>query len=241
VQNGSISKDADKNSPFRRRFRRGQATKLFLPPGFPDQRVADAYLFPEVDSDPEPFQWGVPDLAALRTFLSSQIGWSWERTDEVLVPVIKDMNRREKEGTQANITRFFEGSVGVGAFAPRVRNGASTSGPSGKKKGKAAAGKRLGAALSRLAEREGARGGIDEEEEETVAEAEQAQPPSLMDAAEAEVAPADRAAVRKKRKGGSRAASLADEDDVADLQEDEDDEAYEEPKKKRPRKTRKAK
>jgi DNA excision repair protein ERCC-5 len=241
VQNGTISKDADKNSPFRRRFRRGQATKLFLPPGFPDQRVADAYLFPEVDSDPEPFQWGVPDLAALRTFLSSQIGWSWERTDEVLVPVIKDMNRREKEGTQANITRFFEGSVGAGAFAPRVRNVASTSGPSGKKKGKAAAGKRLGAALSKLAEREGARGGIDEDEEETVAEAEQAQPRSLTDAAEAEAAPSDGAAARKKRKGGSKAASLPDEDDVADLQEDEEDEAYEEPKKKRPKKTRKAK
>jgi DNA excision repair protein ERCC-5 len=54
----------------------------------------------------------------------STIGWSQERTDEVLVPVIKDMNRREAEGTQSNITKYFQGSVGVGAkeaFAPRQR------------------------------------------------------------------------------------------------------------------------
>ena len=59
------------------------------------------------------------------------IGWSQERTDEVLVPVVKDMNRRENEGTQANITQFFGGGVGVGvsasktsandSFAPRRR------------------------------------------------------------------------------------------------------------------------
>ena len=80
-----------------------------------------AYLEPEVDSDPSEFVWGVPDLSALRQFLMSTIGWGNERTDEVLVPVIRDMNRREAEGTQANITKFFGGGVGAGAFAPRRR------------------------------------------------------------------------------------------------------------------------
>ncbi|KAF2738452.1 PIN domain-like protein, partial [Polyplosphaeria fusca] len=144
VQNGTVSKEEDKASQFRRRFRRSQASKLFLPTMFPNAQVADAYLHPGVDDDPQPFQWGIPDLDALRTFLSTQIGWSTERTDEVLVPVIRDMNRREKEGTQSNITRYFDGTVGAGSFAPRVRGDA---GPSGKKKGKGAAGKRLGAAL----------------------------------------------------------------------------------------------
>jgi DNA excision repair protein ERCC-5 len=225
VQNNTIPKDADKDNSFRRRFRRSHATKLFLPPGFPDQRVADAYFNPEVDSDPEPFQWGVPDLAALRTFLSSQIGWSWERTDEVLVPVIRDMNRREKEGTQANITRFFEGGVGAGAFAPRVRNEAG--GPSGKKKGKAAAGKRLGAALSRLAEREGARGGVEGGDGDVVGD---------EGGEDDDAVPSNGTATRKKRKGGNKAASVSADDDF-----EEEDEAYEEPKKKRPRKARKGK
>lgn len=123
--NPSRSKEADVGlSAFRRKFRKSQATKLFLPTGFPSPAVYDAYLHPDVDKSPEAFQWGVPDLEGLRRFLMATIGWSPERTDEVLVPVIRDMNRRDIEGTQSNITRFFEGSVGVGAkeaFAPRAR------------------------------------------------------------------------------------------------------------------------
>jgi len=124
VQNHGRPKEADADSPFRRKFRKAHATKLFLPLGFPNPAVYDAYLQPEVDSNTEPFQWGVPDLEGLRQFLMSTIGWSQERTDEVLVPVIRDMNKRDVEGTQSNITRFFSGSVGVGAreaFAPRQR------------------------------------------------------------------------------------------------------------------------
>ncbi|MCJ1276400.1 DNA repair protein rad2 [Puttea exsequens] len=129
VQMGQKLSAEDAANPFRRKFRKN-ATKLFLPAIFPDTRVDHAYLHPEVDKDPSPFQWGVPDLDALRSFLMATIGWSQERTDEVLVPVIKDMNRRENEGTQANITHFFGGGVGVGSkpsaaggnsFAPRRR------------------------------------------------------------------------------------------------------------------------
>ncbi|KAG8533080.1 uncharacterized protein KY384_001863 [Bacidia gigantensis] len=128
--------EEDKGSAFRRKFRKN-ASKIFLPNTFPDTRVDQAYLYPEVDKDPQPFQWGAPDLDALRNFLMATIGWGQERTDEVLVPVIKDINRRENEGTQANITQFFGGGVGVGArqnvntggggggqaFAPRKKVG----------------------------------------------------------------------------------------------------------------------
>jgi DNA excision repair protein ERCC-5 len=124
VQSQTRPKEADASSPFRRKFRKSQGTKLFLPTGFPSSAVYDAYLHPQVDDSTEPFQWGVPDLEGLRRFLMATIGWSKERTDEVLVPVIKDMNKRDVEGTQSNITRFFSGSVGAGAkeaFAPRQR------------------------------------------------------------------------------------------------------------------------
>lgn len=124
VQSQQRPKEADASSTFRRKFRKSQGTKLFLPTGFPNSAVFDAYLNPEVDSSTEQFQWGVPDLEGLRQFLMATIGWSRERTDEVLVPVIKDMNKRDVEGTQANITRFFNGGVGAGAkeaFAPRQR------------------------------------------------------------------------------------------------------------------------
>lgn len=137
-QSVSRPKEADAHSAFRKKFRKSQATKLFLPPSFPSPAVYDAYLHPDVDKNPEQFQWGAPDLEGLRRFLMATIGWSPERTDEVLVPVIRDLNRRDMEGTQSNITRYFEGSVGVGAkeaFAPRQRQAGS---------------KRMAAAVNRL-------------------------------------------------------------------------------------------
>lgn len=223
VQDGTISKEADKNSPFRRRFRRSQAAKLFLPVGFPDPRVKEAYLKPEVDSDPQAFQWGVPDLDALRSYLSSQIGWSAERTDEVLVPVIKDMARREKEGTQANITRFFEGSVGAGAFAPRVR-GEVNGGPTGQKKGKGAASNRLGAALTRLAQRE--KGDIAEVDDVEVVDAN----------GDADSSTATDGGNKRRRKAGRKVVAEGPEEQ-AEEEDGEGDEAYVEPKKKKARKT----
>ncbi|EEQ29659.1 DNA excision repair protein Rad2 [Microsporum canis CBS 113480] len=119
VQLGNKIPD-DTHAAFRKKFKKN-LTKLFLPPGFPDKAVEKAYLEPEVDSDPSEFKWGVPDLDAVRQFLMATIGWSPERTDEVLVPVIRDVNRREQEGTQSNITGFFQGPQGAGAFAPRQR------------------------------------------------------------------------------------------------------------------------
>jgi DNA excision repair protein ERCC-5 len=93
VQQGRAPKDSGEGE-FRKKFRKN-STKIFLPNDFPNRVVDNAYLHPEVDHDPQQFIWGVPDLDALRSFLMSQIGWSKERTDEILVPVIKDMNRRQ--------------------------------------------------------------------------------------------------------------------------------------------------
>ncbi|KAF2720700.1 PIN domain-like protein [Polychaeton citri CBS 116435] len=150
VQMNTITKADDANNTFRKKFRKN-ATKLFLPPAFPDARVELAYIEPEVDSDPQPFQWGVPDLDALRAFLMATIGWTQERTDEVLVPVIRDMNKRGEEGTQSNITAFFDGGVGIGAA------GAKGSAPRGEgfapRKKAEGGSKRMGSALTKMAEK----------------------------------------------------------------------------------------
>ncbi|KAK5096564.1 DNA repair protein rad2 [Lithohypha guttulata] len=113
---------------FRRKFKRTVQRKLFLPTNFPDLRVDQAYLDPEVDANPEEFQWGVPDLDKLRNFLMATIGWSQDRTDEILVPVIRDMNKRDVEGVQSNITRFFAGGVGAGTVVGRGINGSTGTG-----------------------------------------------------------------------------------------------------------------
>jgi len=207
---------------WRRRFRRSQAAKLFLPTIFPDPRVEEAYLKPEVDHDTQEFVWGVPDLGALRSFLSRQVGWSAERTDEVLVPVIRDMNRREKEGTQANITRFFEGTIGAGAFAPRVVGGSG-------KKGKGA---RLRGALERMKEREDG-GRADVADEVGVAEdGNQRQ----EDATAAEVEAEQSASGKGKGKKGKKKRKKDTKDDYTDDGSAEgggsDDDLYTEPRKK---------
>lgn len=146
VQMNVITKENDEGNPFRKKFRKN-ATKLFLPPPFPDPRIAQACIEPEIESDALPFQWGVPDLDALRTFLMATTVRTQERTDDVLVPVIKDMNRRADEGTQANIKAFFDGGVGVGAARINARGEACA--PRKRLEGS----RRLGNALGRMAER----------------------------------------------------------------------------------------
>jgi len=219
VQMGqSLPEDA--SSPFRRKFKRN-AAKLFLPPTFPDKRVDHAYLHPEVDSDPSAFAWGVPDLDALRQFLMATIGWSQERADEILVPVIKDMNRRENEGTQANITQFFIGAVGAGArsagqgqgFAPRRRG-----------EGKS---RRMENALGRLAARAKERT-YGEGEGEGGADDGGVEAEGVSGDAGGEEAPAAKTSKLRKR-----AAPQAAESDSA---EDHDDEEYEAARKTTKRK-----
>lgn len=105
-------------TPFRKKFKRS-IQKLHLPsPPFPNPQVIEAYLQPSADSDPTAFVWGVPDLDGLRAFLMRTVGWGRERTDEVLVPVVRE---RERMVRQANLTRYFDGNVG-GAWAPRVKD-----------------------------------------------------------------------------------------------------------------------
>lgn len=120
VQQGTDTPE-DLNSKFRKKFKKTNLAKVFLPATFPDSQVENAYLHPEVDSDPSPFEWGLPDLEGLRIFLMNSIGWSTEKTDHILVPVIQDMNKKLVEGAQSNITNYFDGGVGTGAYAPRVR------------------------------------------------------------------------------------------------------------------------
>lgn len=108
--------------------------------------MTQAYLHPDVDSSRTPFQWGVPDLDGLRAFLMSTIGWTQERTDEVLVPVIRDMNRRDREGTQSNLTAFFSGGTGAGAPVGRRRQV-----PTGARTGKTTS-RRMEGALEKLQE-----------------------------------------------------------------------------------------
>lgn len=80
---------------------------ILLDTSFPDKRIDQAYLQAEVDKDKTDFVWGTPDLDRIRTFLMSNVGWSQERVDQVLVPLIRDLNKKKREGTQTTLGEFY--------------------------------------------------------------------------------------------------------------------------------------
>ncbi|XP_040192115.1 DNA repair protein complementing XP-G cells isoform X2 [Rana temporaria] len=77
---------------------------LELHPGFPNKAVADAYLKPVVDESEGAFSWGRPDLEQIREFCESRFGWYRSKTDEALLPVLKQLNAQQ---TQRRIDSFF--------------------------------------------------------------------------------------------------------------------------------------
>lgn len=81
------------NTPFKKSLRKRLITnEIFLDEKFPDRHVRDAYIHPEVDADETKFVWGAPDLDMLRIYLKGKIGWSKEKSDEVLIPLIRRYN-----------------------------------------------------------------------------------------------------------------------------------------------------
>ncbi|NXW34869.1 ERCC5 protein, partial [Phaetusa simplex] len=93
--------------------------ELQLSSGFPNPAVAEAYLKPVVDETRGSFVWGKPDVDQIReypftpwqdfyltfcTFCQNHFGWTRTKIDEILLPVIKQLNLQQ---TQLRIDSFF--------------------------------------------------------------------------------------------------------------------------------------
>lgn len=78
--------------------------ELKLLPGFPNPAVAQAYLHPTVDQSDSSFSWGRPQLDMIKEFCLSRFGWSSQKTEETLQPVMKQLNTQQ---TQLRIDSFF--------------------------------------------------------------------------------------------------------------------------------------
>lgn len=81
--------------------------EVVLSSEFPSELVRDSYLRPEVDHDKSAFVWGAPDLDMLRQFMRARVGWPKEKSDEVLIPLIRDINNRKKQARQMSLSEFF--------------------------------------------------------------------------------------------------------------------------------------
>ncbi|RZF39497.1 hypothetical protein LSTR_LSTR001018 [Laodelphax striatellus] len=75
-----------------------------LDEGFPSKDVVDAYLKPCVDESEEAFSWGSPDVDGLKSYAQRKFGWSPNKVDELLLPVIKSLTQKT---SQTRIETFF--------------------------------------------------------------------------------------------------------------------------------------
>ncbi|CAK7328204.1 unnamed protein product [Dovyalis caffra] len=66
-----------------------------IPPSFPSEAVISAYSCPQVDKSTEPFTWGKPDLHALHRLCWEKFGWAIQKSDELLLPVLKEYDKHE--------------------------------------------------------------------------------------------------------------------------------------------------
>ncbi|XP_069658455.1 DNA excision repair protein ERCC-5 [Haliaeetus albicilla] len=78
--------------------------ELQLSSGFPNPAVAEAYLKPVVDETRGSFTWGKPDVEQIREFCQDHFGWTRTKIDEILLPVVKQLNLQQ---TQLRIDSFF--------------------------------------------------------------------------------------------------------------------------------------
>ncbi|VEU20747.1 DEKNAAC101557 [Brettanomyces naardenensis] len=99
-QNGEIDKSRDNR--IRKKLRKQLGKSLYLNEDFPSQDIYEAYLHPEVDHDKTAFKWGYPNLDKLRTFMMYNVGWPQSKVDQILLPIIKDLNK-----PQQTIEEFF--------------------------------------------------------------------------------------------------------------------------------------
>lgn len=79
-------------------------SQVMLMESFPNEKVYEAYLNPEVDESREKFSWAVPNVEALRTFTSEKFGWNFAKADEILTPVMKKLGIKT---SQMRIDSFF--------------------------------------------------------------------------------------------------------------------------------------
>ncbi|KAG7632849.1 Helix-hairpin-helix motif class 2 [Arabidopsis suecica] len=75
-----------------------------IPLTFPSEAVISAYLNPQVDRSTEKFSWGKPDLSVLRKLCWEKFNWNGKKTDDLLLPVLKEYEKRE---TQLRIEAFY--------------------------------------------------------------------------------------------------------------------------------------
>ncbi|XP_068621435.1 DNA excision repair protein ERCC-5 homolog [Battus philenor] len=75
---------------------------------FPSVRVVQAYLEPYVEKSDEKFTWGHIDITILRDYAKTKFGWSQNKLDEIIKPVL---SRLINSKTQMSIQDYFKKKI----------------------------------------------------------------------------------------------------------------------------------
>ncbi|XP_046961332.1 DNA excision repair protein ERCC-5 isoform X2 [Vanessa cardui] len=77
---------------------------------FPSVRVVQAYLEPNVEKSEDKFTWGEIDITILRDYTKAKFGWSQNKLDEIIKPVLKRLVERK---TQKTVHDYFKRKIDV--------------------------------------------------------------------------------------------------------------------------------
>ncbi|KAI5704846.1 hypothetical protein M8J75_009396 [Diaphorina citri] len=111
---------AKKNKPDTHLTRKLRNVKLN--DDFPNVSVIEAYLKPDINTNVQKLAWGTPDLDGLRRFAANKFGWSQNRVDQTLIPIMKKISQRSDQPT---LDMFYKNKVVIpkrpNAVSKRVR------------------------------------------------------------------------------------------------------------------------
>ncbi|CAO3649800.1 unnamed protein product [Cunninghamella echinulata] len=100
---------------------RNKLKHIDIPDDFPNPLIKNAYIEPVVDKSLENFVWLPPQLDSLRIYLMKSFSWSQEKVDEVLIPVIREVNQNKIITHQPTINSYFDASAGLSTDYPSYK------------------------------------------------------------------------------------------------------------------------
>lgn len=77
---------------------------------FPSLHVVQAYMEPTVDTSKESFTWAKPNILGLTEFARIKFGWTKEKSEEILSPIVKRLNDNR---IQKSIKEYFKTTLKV--------------------------------------------------------------------------------------------------------------------------------
>ncbi|KAL2723861.1 DNA repair protein complementing XP-G cells [Vespula squamosa] len=95
----------DKTIDSSKKSLRNKLRNIKIEKGFPSQAVVQAYMFPSIDESKEKFTWGRPNMILLSDYTTLKFGWSKNKFNEIIKPVIK---RMEESKQQQTIESYFK-------------------------------------------------------------------------------------------------------------------------------------